>query len=925
MPYKYSGLTTAQAQNQLAKYGLNIIKETNKNTPLKILLRQIKGNFVIFLLLASSLISLAIGKVQTTYALLAVIIVVIVFGFIQEYKAEKATEALKGMLTPHSIVIRDFKEQEIESSLLVPGDILILRTGEKIPADCVVLEQKSLAVNEAVLTGESKEIEKHEGDEIYMGSFVISGHCIAKVIKTGMSTKFGNIASLISEADKVLTLQKKVNIIAKYTVIMGVVLSIATGALMFSRTPSLEGSNIAEILILVVALSVSTFPEGLPVVLTTTLALGANRMAKKQAIVNRMGVIETLGEVTVICSDKTGTITTGQMTIKQIFCGDNMYFVEGAGYNIKGKIVKRLNGKDEVVNYKDSQNDLKELLNCSVLCNDASIETAKDDELKIIGSPTEGALLVLGAKAGLYKEDLQVQRLEEIPFSSERKMMSVVVFNPKEPSQGLVVYSKGAPEIMLQKSKYLAKDGKEIEMSSKTKDEIKTLIDEMSKNSYRTLALAYKKINPHPKADHPHNSIISTLLNKIKEALSDTNKTGLQNLNDEQVENNQNKNLVKEQIEFIESDLVFLGLLGMEDPPREEVKEAVESAKGAGIEVKMITGDNVETAISIGKQVGIIGNAIEGWQIDELSDEGLKQVLVDTHIFARVRPEHKIRIVKTLKELGHIVAMTGDGVNDAPALKEAHVGIAMGKNGTDVSRTTADITLKDDNFATIVSAIREGRGVFNNIQKFVSYQLSCNFAEITILFFGMLLAPKFGWQVPIITALQILFMNLVTDSIPAITLGFNPTSPDIMLSKPRKNSGILNKFTITALIFAGTVMGVLTLVAQYFSFNLWKQSAQQAATTTLLALICLEVATAFTFRSFRKPTLSRSPFVNKPLFFASMFSLFASMTIIYTPLSKFFETTPVGHKSWLLVLGLSVLATAIFDLAKILKPQTQHA
>lgn len=945
MPQRYAGLTQAQAQSQLANYGLNQIKESNKTSPLKILLRQIKGNFVIYLLAVSSIISFAVGKIETTYALVAVVIVVVVFGFIQEYKAEKATQALKNMLTQFSTVIRDGKEREVESTLLVPDDILLLRTGDKVPADCVVLEHKSLTVNESVLTGESKEIEKSVGDEVYMGSFVVGGHCVVRVVRTSMSTKFGKIASLISSADKELTLQKKVNKIGKYTVVAGLIMAIATGLLMFSRNPSTDWENLTGILILVVALAVSSFPEGLPVVLTTTLAVGAGRMAKQNAIVNRMGVIETLGEVTVICSDKTGTITTGQMTVKQVFCGSGIYDVGGAGFNLDGEIVRRpiesnadsgdgsathlpslsprpaFGGSakslgeglsaDQINSVVNMSPELKRLLTCAVTCNDAKIEkTEENSDIKVAGSPTEGALLVLAGKAGLYKEDVETERLEEIPFSSERKMMSVAVKDIESQEDGILVYSKGAPEILLEKSAFIAKNGQEIPLDESTKNEIRTLVDEMSGKAYRTLALAYKKIGPHPVANHPHNSLIARLFGKIKQTLGDGATAD---------------NLMKEQLFQLESDLIFVGLLAMEDPPRDEVKQAIQTAKLAGIEVKMITGDNVETAISVGRQIGLAGKAVEGWQLDELSNEGLRQLANETVVFARVRPEHKIRIVKALKDLGHIVAMTGDGVNDAPALKESHVGIAMGKNGTDVSRATADITLKDDNFATIISAVREGRGVFNNIQKFVTYQLACNFAELMVLFFGVLLAPTFGWQIPIITALQILFMNLVTDSLPAITLGFNPTSPDIMLAKPRAKSGIINRFTIGTLVFAGGLMGFLTLVAQYFSFNFWGHNAGISATTTLLALICVEIITAYTFRSFRKPALSRSPLINKPLVYATTASLLASVAIVYTPLNKFFETVSVSYKSWLLVLGLSLLATVIFDLAKTLKPQTQHA
>ncbi|MBU0650135.1 cation-transporting P-type ATPase [Patescibacteria group bacterium] len=882
MPQSYAGLTQQEAKNQLEKYGLNQIRESNKTSPLRILLRQVKNNFIIYLLAVSSVISYAVGKIETTYALIAVVIVVVVFGFIQEYKAEKATEALRNMLTQFSTVVRDGKEQEVESAHLVPDDILILRNGEKVPADCTVLEQKALLLNESILTGESKEIEKKEGEEIFMGSFVVGGHCTARVVRTAMWTKFGKIASLISGAEKELTLQKKINAIGKYTVMVGLIMAIATGTLMFVRNPSLEWENVTGILILVMALSVSTFPEGLPVVLTTTLAVGAGRMAKQNAIVNRMGVIETLGEVTVICSDKTGTITTGQMTIKQVFCGSNIYDVEGVGYNLDGKIVQRQDGRRDVP-ASDGSAEFDRLIKCAVICNDAKIEATEENAgVKITGSPTEGALLILAGKAGVYKEDVDNNRLEEIPFSSERKLMSVVVENTqaKHP-EGFLVYSKGAPEVILAKSSLLAKDGREVPLTESNKGIVRILANEMSRQSYRTLALAYKKVET------------GGLLGCEKSSLED--------------------------------NLVFLGLLAMEDPPREEIKSAIQTAEIAGIKVKMITGDNIETAISVGKKIGLEGRALEGIEMDDLSKEDLLKIVDDIVIFARVRPDHKIRIVKALKEKGHIVAMTGDGVNDAPALKESHVGIAMGKNGTDVSRATADITLKDDNFATIISAIKEGRGVFNNIQKFVSYQLSCNLAELLVLFFGVLLAPTFGWQVPIITALQILFMNLVTDSLPAITLGFNPTSPDIMLAQPRASSGIINRFTISTLVFAGLVMGGFTLFANYFSFNFWGHDAHIAATTTLIALICLEIVTAFTFRSFRKLTLSRSPLVNRPLVFASLASLLATLLIVYTPFNSFFETTAVGVKSWLLVLGLCLLVTVIYDLAKLLKPQTQHA
>ena len=526
--------------------------------------------------------------------------------------------------------------------------------------------------------------------------------------------------------------------------------------------------------------------------------------------------------------------------------------------------------------------DLRKLLECAVICNDAKVEKLENaKELSVNGSPTESALLVLAAKTGLFRENLTYDRLEEIPFSSERKMMSVLVDenDQNDSKDDLIIYAKGAPEVILEKCTKLAKEEKEVDLTESNKKIVRTLIDEMSRGSYRTLALAYKKAD-------------ATVLQTTP---------------------------------YQEKDLVFAGLLALEDPPREEVAKAVQTAKTAGIEVKMITGDNVETAISVGKQIGLVGKALEGVELDDLSDEELREAVKTTVVFARVRPEHKIRIVKALKQLGHVVAMTGDGVNDAPALKESHVGIAMGKNGTDVSRAVADITLKDDNFATIISAIREGRGVFNNIQKFVAFQLACNFAELVILFIGVLLAPALGWQVPIITAIQILFMNLVTDSIPAIMLGFNPTSSDIMLAKPRGAKTILNKFVVGTVIFAGLLMSIFALFANYFSINLWGQDHVTATTMVTAALICVEVITAFTFRSFRKPVLSRSPLVNKHLVWATVGSILATLIVIYTPLSGFFETTPIGGKNWLLIIGLCLGITVLFDLAKLIRPQTQHA
>jgi P-type Ca2+ transporter type 2C len=865
--FKKRGLTQKEAEKSLKKYGLNELKDISKNSLFRILLRQIKNNFVLYLLAFAMMLSFFIGKLSTAYTILVIIFIIIFTGFIQEYRSEKAIGALKNMLVPISIVIRDGKEQEIESVNIVPGDILILRNGEKIPADCLILEEKELRVNESILTGESREVTKKKGSEkkyssnnmVFMGTYIVNGRCIAKVIDTGMKTKFGKIAGMISSTEKELPLQKKVNKIVKYLVILGIIISVLTGMIMVSRTSVLDEETIFEILILVIALAVASFPESFPVVLITTLARGAHHMAKKNAIVNRMSIIETLGETTVICSDKTGTITKGEMTTRKIFANKSSYNITGIGYEGKGDFLYN-NKKIDINKYPV----LKKMMYCSVLCNDSIIErTGEDMEFKTIGSPTESALSIMGAKAGVFKEDIRFKRVQEIPFNSERKMMSVMGQMNKEK----IVYSKGAPEYLIKHCKFIQKNDRIFKLNEKEKKEILKANKEMTSNLLRTIAFAYKNTKTFSKS-------------------------------------------------HLEENLIFIGIVGMEDPPREEVKSAIITCQNAGIKVKMITGDNKETALSIAKEIGLRGKIMEGGDIDKLSDDKLKKIIGSISIFARVKPEHKLRIVCALKSIGEIVTMTGDGVNDAPALKEAHIGIAMGQNGTDVSRSVADLTLKDDNFNTIVSSIGEGRTIFKNIRKFTAYQISCTIAELGILFLGVLLAPIFGWQIPIFIALQILFMNLVTADLPAIGLGFNPSSDDSMKYAPRKNSNILNKNLLIIMIFTSCLMILFVLGAYLFTFNFMGESHEYAQTIALVSLIGLEIVSAFNFRSFRKGVLNRGLNVNKYLFYASMISLIATFAIIYTPLNIVFETMHLRTYGLIIVLVLSFALAIIFDMFK---------
>lgn len=856
-------LSSEEAKKKLKEYGPNEIKDISKISPIKILLRQIKSNFVIYLLFFAMIISFFVGKQLTAYVILIVILVVILTGFIQEYKAEKAIQNLKKMLTPKTTVIRDGKEQEINSTEIVPGDILILRNGERIPADCIILKEKDLYLNEAILTGESKEVKKEITKDLknpkdlnllFMGSYIVNGKCTAKVIHTGMSTKFGKIAGMISTAEKELPLQIKVNKIAKYMAILGSFFAIITGIIMILRAPGFNNEILVDALIIVIAVAVSSFPEGFPVVLITSLASGSYRMAQKNAIVNRMSIIETLGETTVICSDKTGTITKGEMTVKKIYSDNKTYEVTGTGYETKGEILSN----NKKINL-EKEKTLNQLIKTSLVCNDSKISKIENENnYNIIGTPTEAALLIMASKAKLYKEDFDQDREEEIPFSSERKLMTVLL---KE-SNGIKVYSKGALEILLSKCKYIQRDNGTFRLLEKEKQRILKLNTELTSKALRTLGFAYKK--------------------------SDSIKK-----------------------EELEKDLVFLGFAAMEDPPRKEIKDALMACKKAGIKVKMITGDNKETALSVAKQIGLDeGKIMEGSDLDKTTDQELIKLVKSIVVFARVKPEHKLRIVKALKENNEIVTMTGDGVNDAPALKESHIGVAMGKNGTDVSRSVADLTLKDDNFATIVDAIKEGRTIFTNIQKFSTYQISVNFSQVALIFLAILL----GFPLPLI-AIQILFMNLFSDELTAITLAFNPYSKDVMASKPRKKSNIITKPLFLMLVTPGLIMSLGSLAVFYYVLSIGK-SEIAARTIAFTTMVLFGITNAFNFRSFRKPTLTRTPFSNKPLIYASIFAIFVTILTIYSPLSRIFETVKIGAIYWIIAIVISFSVLIIFDLLK---------
>lgn len=868
--YEQKGLGEAEVDERRKNSGYNDIEDSSRVTPMQMILRTIKNNYVIYLLLVAATLSFFIGKSITGWVIIGTIIAVITTSFVQEYRAERAVEALKDLVIPTSIVIRNGKELMIPSREIVVDDIIVLRSGERVPADCVLLEEKNISVDESILTGESKEVKKriinNKSDDskecqLFMGSYITNGRGIGRVTHIGMNTQFGKIAGLISKTQKELPLQKKINVITKKIIILGLVFSILTGLIMFFRMTSINSDGLIEIALLIIAISVASFPEGFPVVLTTALSVGAYRMARKNAIVNRMSIIETLGEATVICSDKTGTITKGEMTVRKMFFDNTNFDVGGVGYNSEGEFKhdnKKIDIRKEEVGMM--------IMKSAVYCNDARISRTGDDgNYGVIGTPTEGAMMIMAAKAGLFIEDLDHKRIEEIPFNSTRKIMSVVCKN----KEGTYLYSKGAVEYLIKKCTKIQRSNGLFTLREADKELLLLENKKMNNSALRTIGLAYKKFS--------------------------------------------GKNL-----EGAEEELIFLGIVGMEDPPRAEVAEAIKTCLRAGITVKMITGDNRETALAIAKQVGLGNNIVTGDELERTTDSELKQLVKKISIFARVTPEHKLRIVRALKANGEVVAMTGDGVNDAPALKEAHIGIAMGKGGTDVSRSVSDLILKDDNFVTIVSAIDEGRTVFKNIRKFASYQIACTQSELSILFLGVLLAPILGWGVPILLGIQILFMNIVTSDIPAVTLALNPSSKDNMDLPPRKREegAIITPNFMKLIVFSGIIMALLTLASYYLSFNILSSSHKEAQTVALITLIFVEIGNAFNFRSFRKGVIGRSLWVNKYLFLASIISIIATIIIIYTPLNNPFSTIPISAKFWALALALTLAIIIIYDVLK---------
>ena len=878
------GLTTQQAQERQQKFGLNELKKEKGKSPLKLLLGQFTNVLMIILLFAICL-SFAVGEVADAIIILAIVVASAVLGFSQEYRSEKAVEALKKMTAPTASVIRDGNERKIAASQLVPGDIILLYTGDKVPADARLLEAFMMKTDEASLTGESAPIDKStvplpvetlindKCNMVFTGTVVVYGRGKALVTSTAMKTEFGKIAEMVQAAPQEKTpLEKRMSGVGKWIGALAIVVAMSVGVV----GVVVEQRSIIDMILWSISLAVAAVPEALPAIITGALAIGMYRMARVNTIVKRLPAVETLGSTSVICSDKTGTMTKGEMTVQRLYVNDQTIKVTGIGYAPQGEF--QLENKTVTPDV-----NLKMLLKTGVLCNDSNLEKdSKFGKWTVKGDPTEGSLVVAAQKAGIRKDELEKQepRVAEIPFSSERKRMTTVHTSGDKK----IAYMKGAPEIVLERCSKIFLDGKIQPLTKELCEKHYKITEVMALQALRNLGFAYKDLPP---------------------------------------------NVIFE--ERMEEDFVFVGIMGMIDPPRTEVKDAIGLCKSAGIRVVMITGDHKLTAIAVAKELNLLDEKVQesqvltGEQLEQMTDEQLAQVVEKVVVYARVAPEHKTRIVKAWKKKDEVVAMTGDGVNDAPALKISDIGVAMGITGTEVTKEAADMVLADDNFASIVKAVKEGREIYGNIKKYLTFLLQCNIMEILVMFIAVVSVPFIarilspGTDVELVnsaaialTAVQILWINLVTDGLPAIALGVDPGDPDLMQQKPRKpNESIFSRDVKIYLTVVPIFMTVLLLSA-YFSHLPWESEFRllEARTQLLTAMIAMELVIAISCRSLKYPIIKVGIFKNKYLWYAVASSFALQLLILYIPgLQVLFDVNAPGLIDWAIA---GLFAGAVF-------------
>ena len=893
---KDDGISNNEAKIRLNKYGLNEIQEAEKTSLLKLFLAQFKS-FLVLILVAAVVISFVSsiffgGEIFESIAIFAIVFANAILGFVQEYRAEKAIEALKQIAAPEALVFRNGIEMRIPSRELVPGDIVLLEMGNKVPADVRLIEAINLKIEEASLTGESVPVQKIvqplETDVLladrknmaYSGTTVAYGRGKGIVIATGMTTELGKIAELIQTAEDELTpLQKRLDVVGKWLGV-GCIIAAAIVALTgLIRAPAITQPFLVELFLWSVSIAVAGVPEALPAVVVIALTVGVQKMAKRNSIVRRLPVVETLGSTSVICTDKTGTLTKNEMTVSKLYANSKTIDITGSGFSPKGEFF--LQGKT-IDPLKDV--NVKLLLQVGALCNDAHLQinastndkNPSTDNLELFGDPTEGSLIVAAAKAGIIHEDLKEEnpRIWEIPFTSETKFMATV----HTTNIGtLFVGVKGAPETILNLCENILEDGKIIPLSVEKKEEISKVNLDMGANALRVLGMAYREIQ------------------------------------DEQAELTEGTVL---------RGLVFVGLQGMIDPPREEVIRAVERTKAACIRPIMITGDQKLTATTIAKEIGILEEddlVLTGQELEEMDDEEFNKIVENVSVYARVSPEHKNKIVTAWKQKGHITAMTGDGINDAPALKKADIGIAMGITGTDVAKEAADMILTDDNFATIVSAVEEGRGIFDNIKKYLSYLLRGNVGEIVLLF----IASTIGLPLPLL-AIQILWINLVTDGFPAVALGVDPKEPDVLDRPPRDpRAGVFDTRIRYFIVGMATLMVTATLPLYWWLINTGA-SLDYARTMIFSLIVAFELWSAFAARSEKYSLFQIGPLANRWLVIAVISSMILQLAVVYVPfLQPVFDTVPLSLTDWLIIIGISSSALIAVEIAKFLRPYEQ--
>lgn len=839
------GLQSAEAEKRLEEYGTNSIKEDDRTGTWKILISQFT-DFLVFILLIAAAVSFFADHQVDFYLILSIVVANGLFGFIQDWKAEQSIQALKEMAAPTAEVLRDGQKKEIAEDHVVPGDIIFLGQGSTVPADARLLDQESLAVDESALTGESIPSSKRLGvleddtplaeraNMVHKFTNVVRGRGRAVVIHTGMDTEIGSVARQLQDVESEPSpFQKDVNQFGKR---LGVLILLIS-ALIVPLTVLLHGSSWLIAFLTAVALAVAAIPEGLPAVVTLALALGTRKMVKRNALVRRLPIVESLGSVDTICTDKTGTLTENEMVVSDLVCCNSHLKVSG-GYSEEGGITS--------LNNETAPDSVSLLLKIGMLCNNAEV---RDGTWK--GDPTEIALYQSAQKWGLEKDEVEEElpRIREIPFSSKRKRMTTL----HRGTEADYVFMKGAPDTVLKRCSTSLTSEEEKELTNKRREKIDQENARLARKGLRVLGFAFKKVG--------------------------------------------RGSLDEAEPQALESDLTFLGLQGMLDPPRKGVKEAIQDCREAGIRTVMITGDNALTAETVGKQLDFGGEVLTGQELDRISDDQLRQKVKEVDIFARVSPSHKVEILQAFKDLGHVVAMTGDGVNDAPSLKLSDIGIAMGIRGTDVTKRASDMVLLDDNFKSIRDAVAEGRAIFDNIRKFVNLLLSGNLGEVLTVFLGTLS----GLGLPL-TAVMLLWVNLLTDGLPALALGADSRSEGVMKRSPAGNArGVVNR----RMIYSIVGIGISITVIMIGSFAYLSSDLRLARTVVFTELVLLEMIEIwFIRRRFGKPVRR-----NYWLSLSVALSVGLQLVLLYSPLNRFFGVVPLGLYDWLFVIaGLSAFS-----------------